>query len=344
MIAPKKSHYRNLRVRQQLMFSKLHSLVSKINFKLYIKYIQNSMLNKAAPFSIGIIAIVACTSSLRRAIIMPKTLKRGPCVGRHHKKANTKKTSSEVEGSLSGAVESRANKKGRGAAEDETSPSTKSLKSTPVTFSAMRRDAASSTVVLPPSAECEKPASMDATPPRPSESTSAPGMSMYKKNQIKKAKLINVDQNAFETKKGGEKRSSVEAGKRAKRRKTLSLMEYIQSIGNESQQVLTMQALLAHPKMASFARTIGYVQPEDVEVALFQYQQQQEAIAIAASTDNPRGRPTDDERSFIRSVGIASAPGSQSTDVPKSSSLVKQFLGAVSRRTGYRYVKQFAKE
>jgi hypothetical protein len=57
---------------------------------------------------------------------------------------------------------------------------------------------------------------MDATPPRPSELTSAPGMSTYKKNQIKKAKLINVDQNAFETKKGGEKRSSVEAGKRAK--------------------------------------------------------------------------------------------------------------------------------
>jgi hypothetical protein len=28
----------------------------------------------------------------------------------------------------------------------------------------MRRDEASSTVVLPPSAECEKPASMDATP------------------------------------------------------------------------------------------------------------------------------------------------------------------------------------
>jgi hypothetical protein len=76
------------------------------------------MLNKAVPFSIGI-AIVACTSSLRRAIIMPKTLKRGPSVGRHHKKANTKKTSSEVEGSLSGMVESRANKKGCGAAEDQ---------------------------------------------------------------------------------------------------------------------------------------------------------------------------------------------------------------------------------
>jgi hypothetical protein len=58
---------------------------------------------------------------------------------------------------------------------------------------------------------------MDATPPHPSESTSAPGMSMYKKNQIKKAKLINVDQNAFETKKGGEKQSSVEVGKLAKR-------------------------------------------------------------------------------------------------------------------------------
>jgi hypothetical protein len=40
---------------------------------------------------------------------------------------------------------------------------------------------------------------------------------MYKKNQIKKAKLINVDQNAFETKKGGEKQSSVEVGKLAKR-------------------------------------------------------------------------------------------------------------------------------
>jgi hypothetical protein len=80
---------------------------------------------------------------------------------------------------------------------------------------------------------------------------------MCKKNQIEKAKLTNVDQNAFETKKGGEKRSSVEAGKGAKRQKTLSLMEYIQSIGNESQQVLTMQALLVHPKMASFARTIG---------------------------------------------------------------------------------------
>jgi hypothetical protein len=76
MIAPKKLHYRNLRARQQLMFSKLYSLVSNINFKLYIKYIQNSMLNKATPFSIGIIAIVACTSSLCCAIIMPDIEKR----------------------------------------------------------------------------------------------------------------------------------------------------------------------------------------------------------------------------------------------------------------------------
>jgi hypothetical protein len=95
--------------------------------------------------------------------------------------------------------------------------------------------------------------------------------------------------------------------------------------------------------MAPLAKTIGYIQKDEIEVTLFQYQQQQQAIEIAASTENPRGHPTNNQRSFIRSVSIASAPGPDLTNVPKTGSQIKQFAIAVSRATGYRWLKEWAK-
>jgi hypothetical protein len=58
--------------------------------------------------------------------------------------------------------------------------------------------------------------------------------SAYKRNQFKNTKAIDVDPNAFATKKGGEKRSSSEAEKRAKRRCIHSPLDYVQGIEDES--------------------------------------------------------------------------------------------------------------
>jgi hypothetical protein len=101
---------------------------------------------------------------------------------------------------------------------------------------------------------------------------------------------------------------------------------------------MAVQGLLNHPAMAPLAKTIGYIQKDRIKVMLFQYQQQQQVIEIAASTENPRGHPMNNQRSFIRSVSIASAPGPDLTNFPKTGSQIKKFASAISCATGYRWL------
>ena len=71
------------------------------------------------------------------------------------------------------------------------------------------------------------------------------------------------------------------------------------NIEDKSQHLLAVQGLLEHPFLALIANTIHYVLTEEVEVALRNYRQQQEALAATAATTNPRGHLTDDTANFI---------------------------------------------
>jgi hypothetical protein len=178
---------------------------------------------------------------------------------------------------------------------------------------------------------------------RPELSTVTPILSTYKQKRIQSARVIEIDRKAFSRKRDGEERSSDEAAKLAKRRCIQPVVEYIKGIPNESQRVMVIEGVLQHSDMAPYVKAVGYVPVDEQEVALFQYQQQREALAAAAATDNPRGRPPDDQSNFIRAVNISNAPGPDLTDAPSKNKRLKTLKNAVSRATGYRMLNMAEK-
>jgi len=158
------------------------------------------------------------------------------------------------------------------------------------------------------------------TPARPIASVVTPTVLQYKWLQILSSKVILIDRNAFSRKRGGNERSSQEAGKRAKRRQVKKVVDTIMENTSDSKRALVLKEVLECPGMAPYTKAVGYPPPEETKVALFHKQQQQEAIAKAYEKNSTRGRVCNDRSDFIDSVVVASAPNVDAKNAPSLNS------------------------
>lgn len=145
-------------------------------------------------------------------------------------------------------------------------------------------------------------------------------ISRYRRKKIRSAPNVSFDDNAFSQTKGGKKRTSGVAAQIAKRRAINSTVDNLMDLETDAQRAVVLQGTLQHPKMASIAKAVGYIQPEEVILAVFKQQQQYEAIAKALETDKTKGRVCDDQSNFVDSVFLANAANVDSEDAPSLNS------------------------
>jgi hypothetical protein len=141
-------------------------------------------------------------------------------------------------------------------------------------------------------------------------------ISTYMRKKIQSAPVVSFDENAFLHTKGGKKRTSDEAAKRAKRRAVNSSVGNFMNLETDAQRVIVLQETLQHPKMAPIAKAVGYALPEDVEMAVFKQKQQNEVIAKALETKKMQGHVCDDRSDFVDSIFLANAANVDSENAP----------------------------
>ena len=179
-------------------------------------------------------------------------------------------------------------------------------------------------------------------PTHPSLPMVTPITSEYKRKCIERARDIEFDPNAFSEMNSGKKRKSEEAANLAQRREVNKSVASLKKYNDDSKTLLVLKGLVNHPDMAPFVKAAGIIPTKEQEVAMFNHHQQQEAFNLASETDNPRGRPNEDQRNFIRAAAISIAPNDDSIDVPKKYKRMATLGNGMSRATRYRLLDKAA--
>lgn len=107
---------------------------------------------------------------------------------------------------------------------------------------------------------------------------------------------------------GKERKGGKNAREAAKARDKAALIATLDSFGDEAQQAQVLRDVSESKEKRGVAVGAGYHPSEEVQVAVFEKRQRQKQVARASATAKPRGRASDDQRSFIEANDVAGAP------------------------------------
>ena len=109
---------------------------------------------------------------------------------------------------------------------------------------------------------------------------------------------------------GKPRKGGTNAREAAKSRVKQKGVAWLESCGDAAQQAQpeALRDLSESKEKRGVAEGAGYHPSEEVEVAVFEKRQRQKQVKRAAATAKPRGRASDDKRSFLESNDVAGAP------------------------------------
>ena len=118
--------------------------------------------------------------------------------------------------------------------------------------------------------------------------------------------LIEINENCFDRKRDGTERLP-SASRQAKSRSVKKVVDSIlNKFNTPEQQVLALREATKHPKIRGICKSAGIVDVEHNGICNFLVENIKRVIELAGKTNNKFGRPTDDLRSLVQSIVLAS--------------------------------------